>query len=262
MARSNFHQLWDTAVKEADSMIETAQANRVGLCVVHNELFLPIIMKARAMINEKMIGDVMEMTIKDTMPRDHVLATDKEHWCHQLPGGVFGEMLAHPIYLALAFLGGLEPVAVHSRKTSSRDWLVADELRVIMENKNSVVTLISSINTSEDTMAIDFLGSKKSLYVDPWGSVMVKYGAGRKNHLSRGWGNIGRGLQEASGTVMAAFNIMSGRHHSGHYTLIKRFISSLRSGTEPPVTVAEAREVVRLYEAITKQISTQTKPQT
>lgn len=242
------------SLKEADKIADTAKASHVELCVVHNMLFLPVVMKAMSIVNRGIIGDIVQVSIKDTLPSESSLILDKGHWCHKLPGGVFGEMLAHPIYLATALVGSLEPVVVHSRRMSGRDWLVADEVRIILESKNSLVTINSSLNVPEDTKELDILGTRMSLHVDLWGAVMVRYGVGREGRLSRGWGNISWSLQKFLGTASTGLNIISGRHHSDHYTLIKRFVSSLRNGTGPPVTVADAREVVRLYEAITSQI--------
>ena len=39
-------------LEEADEMIEVARANQVQLGVVHNELFMPVVMKARTMVSE------------------------------------------------------------------------------------------------------------------------------------------------------------------------------------------------------------------
>ncbi len=242
------------SLKEADQMVAEAHANRVKLCVVHNELFMPAILKARSMVSKGVIGEIVGINIKDTMPRDRDLVMDKEHWCHKLPGGIFGEMLSHPIYLASAFLDNLEPVVVYSRKTGNRDWLVADELRVVLENKDSLVTLTSSVNMPDDTMVLEIYGTKGNLYIDVWGAVVIRYGLGREGRLAHAYENIRWGIQEFTGTLHTVYNIVSGRHHHGHYTLIKRFIGSLQTGDEPPVSMESAREAVRLYELITRQI--------
>ena len=242
------------SLKEADEMIGAAKANQVRLCVVHNELFLPVVMKARSMVGERVIGDVVGISITDSMPRDGDLVLNKEHWCHKLPGGIFGEMLPHPIYLAQAFLGRLEPIAVHSRKLSSYDWLVADELRVILEGKNGMATITESVNWPEDIMTLDIFGTKMCLHVDIWGAVMTRYAVASRGHFSRGRQNLEQSWQRLIGTASTAFNVISGRFRGGHYNLIQKFIASLQSGAEPPVTMEEAREVVRLYQAITAQI--------
>jgi predicted dehydrogenase len=241
--------------KEADEMIKVARANQVQLGVVHNELFMPVVIKAREMVDEGVVGDVVGVSITDSMARDADLILNKEHWCHKLPGGIFGEMLPHPVYLAQAFLGRLEPAAVHSWKLGSRDWMAADELRVVLEGKSGLATITESVNWPEDFMVLDIFGTKMSLHVDIWGAVMTGYGvAGEGRRFRRGWQNLELGFQRLGGTAAAAFNIISGRFGDGHRSVIRQFLESVRTGIGMPVTVEEAREAVRLYQAITARI--------
>jgi predicted dehydrogenase len=240
--------------KEADEMIGAARANQVQLCVVHNELFMPVVMKARAMVRSGVIGDVVGVSITDSMARDADLVLNKDHWCHKLPGGIFGEMLPHPIYLVQAFLGGLEPVAVHSRKLGSRDWIAADELRVILEGENGLATITESVNWPEDFMVLDIFGTKISLRVDIWGAVMTGYAVAMGGRFSRGWQNLGLGFQRLGGTADTAMSVISGRFRDGHRSVIQQFFESVRTGIGMPVTLEEAREAVRLYQAVTAQI--------
>jgi predicted dehydrogenase len=242
------------SLEEADEMIGVARANQVQLCVVHNELFIPVVLKARAMVDEGVVGDVVGVSITDSMPRDGDLVLNKEHWCHRLPGGIFGEMLPHPIYLVQAFLGELEPAAVHSQKLGSHDWMAVDELRVILEGKNGLATITESVNWAEDFMLLDIFGTKMSLRVDLWGMVITRYAvAVGEGRLSRGWQNLGLGFGRLAGTA-AAFNVVSGRFGGGYRSLIARFFESVRSGIGTPVTVEEAREAVGLYQAVVAQI--------
>jgi len=242
------------SLKEVDEMIAVAKANQVQLCVVHNELFLPVVMKARSIVGEGVIGDVVGISITDSMPRDADLVLNKEHWCHKLPGGIFGEMLPHPVYLAQAFLGRLEPIAVHSRKLGSYDWLVADELRVILEGENGMATITESVNWPEDFMTLDIFGTKMSLHVDIWGTVMTRYAVASRGRFTRGWQNLEQSFQQLVGTASTTLSVISGRFRGGHRNLIQKFAESLRSGIGMPVTVEEAREAVRLYELVTAQI--------
>jgi len=242
-------------IKEADEMIGAARANQVQLCVVHNELFMPVVIKARAMVSEGVVGDVVGVSITDSMARDADLILNKEHWCHKLPGGIFGEMLPHPIYLAQAFLGELEPVAVHSWKLGSRDWMAADELRVVLEGKNGLATITESANWPEDFMVLDIFGTELSLHVDIWGAVITGYAvAGGGGRFSRGRRNLEMGFGRLGGTAAAAFDVLSGRFSDGHRSLIAQFFESVRTGIGVPVTVEEAREAVRLYQLVTARI--------
>jgi len=161
-------------------------------------------------------------------------------------------MLPHPIYLATAFLGRLEATTVYSRKLSSHDWLVADELRVILEGENSVATIPASVSGLREVMALDIFGTKASLHVS--NGVVIRHIPTRGTHSSRGLENIRNASHLLACTASGALGVTLGYYRDGHYDLIKRFIESLTNDTEPPVTVEEGREVMRLYEAITSQI--------
>ncbi len=249
-------------LQEADRMVEAAQINGVKLCVVHNELFLPVVTRARSMVERGLIGDVVGISITDSVPRERGLMLDEHHWCHKLPGGIFGEMLPHPLYIAVGFLGGLELVAVHSRKLGKYEWVKADELRVILEGKNGLAMITESVNWPKDYMVLDVFGTKASIHVDIWGAVITSYGVGNRGfnqwYISekgdRGWQNVEMAFQRLVETTAATLGVVAGRYRSGHYTLIQRFIESIQNGTEMPVTAEEGREVVRLLQAITSQI--------
>lgn len=242
------------SLEEADEMIVAAKANQAQLCVVHNELFLPVVIKARSMVSEGVVGEVVGISITDSLPRDSGLAINSEHWCHKLPGGIFGEMLPHPIYLAQAFLGRLEPVAVHSRKLGSYDWMVADELRVVLEGENGLATITESVNWPDDFTVLDIFGTKKSLHVDVWGMALTRYATAGESRFRRGCQNVEQSFQRLAGTASTTLSLISGRFRGGHFNLIQKFFESLQSGTEMPVTTEEARDTIRLYQAITAQI--------
>ena len=103
-------------------------------------------------------------------------------------------------------------------------------------------------------MVLDIFGTKGCLHIDIWGAVMTGYATAGRGPFLRGLENLGRGFQQLAGTAATTLSVILGHYHSGHYTLIQRFIESLQNDTELPVTVEEARELVRLYEVITSQI--------
>lgn len=239
------------SVNEADEMLNASKGNRVKLCVVHSMLFEPPVMKAKPMVMESAIGDVTGMNMNISWPKDNNWIMNKDHWYHGLPGGAFGEMLPHPIYLAQAFLGNVEPIAVHTKKFSSYDWVVADELRVILEAEKGVATITSSCNWPRDLCALDIFGTKMNLRVDLSNATLTTYGPVRSPLLE----NLNQAYQQMANAASRALSrIMCRHYHSGHYTLIARFVDSIRNNQTPPVTGEEGREVVIIYEKITAGI--------
>ena len=101
-----------------------------------------------------LIGDVIGLSITQCVSREGDLVPYKDHWCHRLPGGIFGEMLPHSIYLANAFIKGLEVAAVHQQKLGNNSWMAADELRVILRADTGVATITNSANGLARFMAL------------------------------------------------------------------------------------------------------------
>ncbi|MCK4722266.1 MAG: Gfo/Idh/MocA family oxidoreductase, partial [Dehalococcoidia bacterium] len=239
-------------VDDADKMIGTARAEKVRLCVVHNLQFVSMVLKAKSMVVKGLIGDIVGMNITDCHPREGHLMRNKQHWCHRLPGGIFGEMLPHPIYLAMHFLGKLETAAVHAWNIGGDESLVADELRVTLTGKGGIATIVASVNGPSPVLAVEVFGTRGSLHVQ--NGVVVRRFPRTTAPASRGKENLLTASQWLTGTASAALRTALGRYHDGHYTEIKRFVDALQEGTELPVTVDEAREATRLYQEITARI--------
>lgn len=239
--------------KEADEMIKAAKENKVKLCVVHNKLFQPIVMKAMSIVNEGAIGDLTGVDLRDAWSKDSaeiVSAMNKNHWFHKLPGGVFGEMLPHTIYLAMAFLGNLEVVAVYARKLGNYEWVSVDELRIILESEKGIGTITASCNWPKGMATLDLFGKKRNLHVSIHNGLLFEYGAGKESRPRRALDNLSQSYKQLACTASIAFNTMLGKHHSGHRTLIEKFAESILNDTAPPVPGEEGREVVRLLEKI------------
>lgn len=239
---------------EADRMIEAATANKVRLSVVHDQLFLPVVLKARALVDQGAIGEPLSAQLVVSDPENAYFVSDREHWCHTLPGGIFGEMLPHPLYLARAFIGGIETSAVRCQKLSSSDWLRWDELRVVLQGQRGVATIAASANGPSDIRTIDIAGTEACLHVGISSGLLIRYTATQRDRLSQGLENVRIAYRFLAGTGSAAFQMAVGRYHTGHHVLIDRFLGSLACGTELPVTLEDSREVMRLYEAITSRI--------
>jgi predicted dehydrogenase len=71
----------------------------VKLCVCHNKLFQSMIVRAKHRIEEGRIGDLTGVDLRDSWAGDNAELLARDHWCHKLPPGPFGEMLPHPVYI-------------------------------------------------------------------------------------------------------------------------------------------------------------------
>jgi predicted dehydrogenase len=242
---------------EADDMIRASVRNGVRLGVVHDMLFALAMMRTKSMVNKGIVGDLVGVEIKQSCPpQDFSIIADPTHWWHKLPGGVFGDTLPHPIYLAREFLGELEPVAVHAMKLGHLDHMRFDEVRIILEGKRGIATIISSCNLPS-LMEIDIFGTRMNLHGNLFNGVVIKY-RGKTDHgksrvQQRALENLNWSFQILGNTLATGARVVLGKR-GGHRILIRKFVESVQNGTELPVTAEDGRQTLRILEKITSQM--------
>lgn len=243
--------------READEMIKVSNRNRVSLSVMQNSLFLPAVMKMRHLIDKGVIGKLVRVDIiQSTPPQDFPPIADPNHWYHKLPGGVLFDNLPHPIYLMRAFLGDIEPIAVQASKIGGLQHLPIDEVQILFKGEQGVGTIISSCNYPS-CWAVDIFGTRACLHGDLYNSYVITYRgkskAGRPIATLYARENLNRSFQILSNTLSIGVKVLLGKHY-GAPIAISRFMESIQSGTKPPVTADEGREVLRILEKIISQL--------
>jgi len=241
------------SVEDVDRMYEVADKKHVKLCAVHQNIFNPIVRKAKRLVDEGAVGDLISVDVGTFVTRDYQLCLDKNHWCHKLPGGIFFETIPHPVYLLQLFLGKIEPTCVIAEKLHF-SWMNADEIKVLIKAKKSVGSLMASCNPPYHGDTLSIVGTKLGLQVDLWARSMVKYGRRTESPYSIGKSNLGIARQSfglIGTTVKNALTMATGGVKvSAHYWFIQEFLNSVVNDTEPPISRNEARETVRVVAEI------------
>jgi predicted dehydrogenase len=248
-----------TSSKQADEMISSSIKNKVTLGVVHNNLFNPVIMKAKSLVERGDIGDVIGVDIKfPTHQGSRYL--NKDHWCHKLPGGIYTEILAHPIYLAQEFLGDVKLAGVYAEKLGNDECLRFDEVRIILKGKKGFGMITNSYSWPQGIVTVDVFGTKMHLHADIGDGVIIKYGGLGENRVhkvsARAMDNLSQGFQRIAGVISSGGEVLFNKHYRyiSHYILIRGFVESLQNNLEPPVTAQAGRENVKIMEEITNYL--------
>jgi predicted dehydrogenase len=245
-------------VKDVDEMFKVSKREHVKLCVVHQNLFNPAFQKARRLVEGGAVGDLISVDVGTFVRRDNFMCVNGKHWCHRLSGGIFFELLPHPVYLLQVFLKNSKPAHVLTRKLSDFSWMKADEARVLMDADNGVGSVIASCNSPFHGDTINIFGSKMSLQVDLWGRSVIKYMPRTEDPYSVGKGNLSLAFQFLTligTTVSNSFTMASGGVKvSAHYGFLREFVRSIQSGGKLPVSEEEARENVGIVESICEAI--------
>lgn len=244
------------SVQEADQIVDSSRKNGVKFCVAHQNLCNPVVIKARELVERGAMGEILHVEARTYERRDSLLCQDRNHWCHKLPGGIFYEIIPHPVYLLQSFLKEPELVQVLGRKVSKREWMKNDEARVLAQGKNGLGSIVCSCNSLIHGDTLDILGSEMELRADLWGRTMITYKPRTPSPRSIGMSNMDLSLQLFKvwgSTASTVLKTLRGKE-SAHYTFISKFVDSIAKNTDPPTTAQEGRETVRIVELICEKL--------
>lgn len=247
--------------EEADQMIGTAERNKVKLCVMHNHLFDPHILRAKRMTEDGLLGDVLNVEIKYWLDKNKMFEeglSRSEHWAHQLPLGIFGEYTPHLIYLFLCFLGNVESALVLRKrlKDSLSDTINGIGVEVSTESGMGNILMLENMDYGRFTVHV--YGTKLALHINMMDLTMtVEKERNLPKTAARMFSTVEQGFQGIVGNLANCARIITGRlrRRPGHRTLIKRFYESIQNNTEPPVTGQSGKEVVKVIELIQEQFT-------
>lgn len=251
---NGYHVLVEKPVALTSQDVATIMAaqrsagKKVG--VIHNWLFEPTMMKVVSMTRRQELGEILTVGIQVLQTRDDPMLSRREHWCHSLPGGRFGEFLPHPIYILQAFLRALSVQSVVTRKAGTYPWVPFDELYAVLQAKDGVGSAYLSFNAPNYGIYVDVYGSRKILRIDLVGQTVWDVKRKYANRLSKGAENLRQASTLAASTLRSAILLSSHRWRSGHETYIRTFVDCVVRDLEPPVSLEEAHENVRLIEQV------------
>lgn len=243
------------SLHEADAMIETAKKNSVHLGVIWQNLFNPAVLKAKKLVDSGVLGDIIHVETRTSESVNSRFCTDKNHWCHKLPGGIFREIMPHPVYVAQFFLGDMKPVSVAARKLSRREYMKNDEVRVLVEGRNGFGTIFASCNSYIHGDTLDIFGSKIALHADITQRSVIIYKPHAQKAIPVALSNLRLSAQLLGvlGVTASTF-IKTATGKTTHYFAINRFIQNLISDTEFAPTLKQARAAVCLLDQICAQL--------
>jgi len=249
-------------VEEADEMIKTAEQNNVKLGVIHSFLFTPAIQKALRKVKNGEIGKLLWtdtlVSIKSLLKWQN--APGFPEWYKNLPGGLFGEIIPHGLYVQLAFLGKVKKVfGVTESAGNVTDLVPFSDLQVTMKCENGLGGLyISSRLASPYTlMTVRVVGSHGILTANvPAASIISTETSNSTSAFSRAAMSIKPAAQHLANTVsLAAATLLgSAKRHMTHKILMEGFIESVLKGLDPLVTAEDGKEVVRATNLIWEKI--------
>lgn len=241
-------------VRECDELISNANKVGVKLSVVHQLLFNPVVQKAKRLVDEGKIGKLVDVDVK-VLARKDICVLEEGSWAYDLPGGVFGELAPHPIYLCQAFLNEIRSVKVVPLRIQNHPRMAFDELKVLLESGSAVGSISVSVNSPFTlTGVMDIRGTEKTLYADPQAQTLVIHSARKPGPFGYAKSQIESLFHRLNGLLFVSSRYLTRSLKGGHYFLLQRFVNSIQRDEEVPVTGEEGKETVRILEEIWNQV--------
>jgi predicted dehydrogenase len=215
-------------------------------------------MKARQLVKRGLVGDIISVDVGTLVRRDNYMCLNRNHWCHKLPGGIFFEILPHPVYLLQEFMDDAKISNVLAKKLNDYDWMRKDELRVQVEGQDKIGSILASCNSPFHGDSLDIFGTKQALRVDLWGRSIIKYKPRTEAPVSVGKANLSLASQSLSlvGANISnlARTITGGVKISAHYGFILDFVRRILADKDMLISADQAKENVRIVSDICEKI--------
>ena len=257
--QAGFHVLLEKpmtmTVEDAEKIVTCQKTTGMKAGVIHNWLFEPPVLEATSIMKKGCMGEVFNVDIEAISTKDDSMAANEHHWSHNLPGGRFGEMLVHPIYLIRHFLGEeIEISDVQVAKIGEYKWMKSDELYATFKARNKLGRAYASFNVPRDAIFISLYGREAILKLDIINATLNIFPKRKTSRFRKGFDSLRQATQLTKSTVKNAFQIIFGHWLTGHDMYIKLFAESLINDSEPPVTVEDGFAVTKTLEEMCKRI--------
>jgi len=237
--------------KECDKIIHEISKHNVKLCICHNQLFLPTVIKARTIVDS---GN-FPLTYFKVSVRESAELIGAPSWIMTPEqGGALWETGAHAAYLQLHFLKNVKKVWKIEKKIKHR---VHDHFIIMLRNKHDTLGVIEiswlAKKEEEKFELIDSNGRKIQILNY---NFFLEFLKKREKNIIQGfyWD------QKRIIKKWLKFFLNNIRHRKllnclPQYILLNKFIESLKKDIDPPVTPEDGRKTVRLLEYIEESLN-------
>lgn len=242
------------SVEDCDELIRAAEDRGIKLGVMHNMLYNEPFRAAKRRIFANEIGEVTGIRTLLTNPRNGRLSK-RDHWYHDLPGGILTETLPHLSYLALDLMDSVDDITVTARQAVGFGWAPHDEFEILFENPDIMCSNRISYSGPLRTMRIDILGTDGHLQVDMMANALYSFDLTDMSALSLGVESLRQIGQRVRRLLSNVAAVVTGDATTGSRVVVEGFIKSVLRDQDPPVdgedglrSVTVLEEAIRQYE--------------
>ncbi len=245
---------------EAEQILQSAQRAGRLVCAGHDQLFDPIWREARDLIERGDLGRIIHIDSIQGYdlagPFGKTLASEPTHWVHQLPGGLFQNVISHALYRVTDLLPDDEPRVWATWFRSDKKTSYPSELRVMLRGAEMTAQLLFSSRIRPIERIARVYGTNRSIEVDLDAQVIRSHRPARLpgalakievpfQHVREAMSSLRRNLW-----MLLRSDI---HYFAGMNRLIESFYHSIRTGGKAPIPPSEILRVTSIMDEIFHQ---------
>jgi predicted dehydrogenase/nucleoside-diphosphate-sugar epimerase len=249
-------------LEDGRKLFDLADRNRVMICSMHNHFFDPCMIRARELIESGRVGKVINVesyyglnTRIDAFRRYPV--PNVVPWLYDLPGGVFHDFMAHPLYVMLPYVGESEDIQVIEKAFGELPQMISDELRILIRGDKGMGVLTFSFAAKPHHHFVRIYGTKMMVNVNfDTMTTTIHPVSHLPKAAQKATYNLSESWQLAKNTISNVWNFGTGklRPYQGMKILIHQFYDAINNNDHSPVLRAEALKVLEVMDKIWPQI--------
>ncbi len=254
------------SLSEAKELYDLAEQYGVKLCTMHNHFFDPCFSGVHERVKKGDFGKIMNVEsyygLNTQIPafRDYP-APNVLPWLYTMPGGVYHDFMAHPLYVMLDYTGKPKEIKVMHRTCGTLPHCIPDELRILINGEKAFGTLTFSFAAKPHLHFVRIYGTSMMAEVDFNTMVNVMHPlSSLPKAAQKATYNLAESWQLFKSTTSNVVNFVRGKlkPYQGMQVLIHRFYDFLQGKGEIPVTREQALLVLETMDEIWRQVPPKT----
>jgi predicted dehydrogenase/nucleoside-diphosphate-sugar epimerase len=245
---------------EANDIMTRARDHGLKVRVDHTRVFNPLIKRAQSEVESGRYGKIVRMEYDYDDPGLTFVAGRPAYsksvpaWMRSLQGGIFTDLLPHPISLFLRFDPDVRLEDVHSRVNDAG---INEDLLVLLSSPKCQALVKLSLNSKPLRNALRIYCERGAIEIDLRNFFSIHLPERRlPNIVARITNTISIIQQMTFGFIKSTVGILTGRIHpySGLDEVIRRFYSSIDEMDDGLETPEDLLKIVSLLEDILDKI--------
>ena len=249
-------------LQEGQELYDLAERHAVKLCTMHNHLFDPCMAGVHERVKQGDFGKIIN--VESYYGLNTQIPAFREYpvpnvlpWLYTMPGGVYHDFMAHPLYVMLDYTGKPIDVKVMHKTFGTLPHGIPDELRILIKGEKAFGTLTFSFAAKPHLHFVRIYGTGMMAEVDFNTMINIMHPVSSlPKAAQKATYNLSESWQLFKATTTNVINFVRGKlkPYQGMKILIHQFYDYIQGKSEIPVTREQALLVMETMDEIWRQV--------